>query len=118
MKDLIWYIAELVVSVNFGGDEPHEYALQNYIIKAVSPEAAYEKSCRVASTLNHTFQNEFGEEENHRFLGFHNLSEHFDANNGDIIHVNNTYLLEMEGKPLKPRLRNKGELSVFISRSY
>jgi hypothetical protein len=117
MEDLTWYIAEFVVSVDLWGDEPHEYRIENYVIKAKSAEEAYDKALQVTKYIGSSFENQFGEDENHTYLGFHNLTEHNEANNGDVIHICNTYLLDVDGNPPKPRVRNKDELWVFINHS-
>lgn len=117
MEDLNWYIAEFVIAVDFWGDEPHEYRMENYVIKADSAEDAYEKALNITSNIGASFENQFGENENHSFIGFHNLTEHSDANNGDVIHICNTYLIDVDGNPPKPRIRSKDELWVFHGQS-
>ena len=52
--------------------------------------------------------------ENHSCIGFHELDEHWDANNGDIIHINTIDLLYVTGNPPKPRIKEKDELVLFL----
>ncbi len=50
-------------------------------------------------------------------IGFHELDEHWDANNGDIIHINTTDLLDVTGNPPKPRIKEKEELRLFLRKN-
>lgn len=114
MSELNWYVAEYVIAVGVNGDEPHEYRIDNYVIKAVSADEAYRKAVELKSHLSRSYENEFGDMENHLCIGFHELDEHWDANNGDIIHINTIDLLCVTGNPPKPRIKEKDELVLFL----
>lgn len=111
MSELNWYVAEYVIAVGVNGDEPHEYRIDNYVIKAVSADEAYRKAVELKSHLSRSYENEFGDMENHLCIGFHELDEHWDANNGDI---NTIDLLCVTGNPPKPRIKEKDELVLFL----
>lgn len=116
MEELKWYVAEFVVAVDLEGDIPHEYEIQNYIIKAHTDEDAYKKAVKVMDEIDHSYENEFGEIQNYKCIGFHNLDEHtLDAHNGDVIHISNVYLYDVDGNPPKPRVRQKSELFLFLT---
>ena len=114
MSNENWYIAEFVIAVDFDGGEPHEYRIETFVIKAITSEEAYEKSQALLVKLNGSLDNGFGEIENYVCLGFHNLSEHHDANNGEIVHINTIDLVDVSGNPPKPRIRGKNELYLFL----
>ena len=113
MSELNWYVAEYVIAVGFNGDDPHEYRIDNYLIKAVSAQEAYQKAVDLKSHLSQSHENEFGDVENYSCIGFHELDEHWDANNSDVIHINTIDLLYVTGNPPKPRIKEKDELLLF-----
>lgn len=114
MSELNWYVAEYIIAVSANGDEPHEYRIANYVIKAVSADDAYRKAVELKSRLSRSYENEFGEIETYSCIGFHQLDEHWDANNGDVIHINTIDLLDVTGNPPKPRLKEKDGLALFL----
>lgn len=114
MSELNWYVAGYVIAVGFNGDDPHEYRIENYVIKAVSAEEAYQKAAELKSRLSRSHENEFGDREDYSCIGFHELDEHWDANNGDVIHINTIDLLDVTGNPPKPRIKEKDELVLFL----
>lgn len=114
MSEEAWYVAEYVMAIDFDGQEPHEYQIANYVIKARSDDSAYEKASKLKSSLGSSFDTGFGEIQNTVCVGFHQLDHHWDANNGDVIHINTTNLLFLAGSPPKPRIREKHELNLFL----
>lgn len=107
-------MAEYVIAVGFNGEEPHEYRIENYVIKAGSADEAYQKAVELKSQLSRSHENEFGDVKNYSCIGFHQLDEHWDANNGDVIHINTIDLLDLSGMPPKPRIKEKDELGLFL----
>ncbi len=114
MTELKWYVAEYVIAVDLDGDVPHEYRIASYVIKATSADEAFQKAVELEAGLTRSYENEFGEVENHSCIGFHELDEHWDANNGDIIHVNTIDLLYVTGNPPRPRIKKHDELALFL----
>jgi hypothetical protein len=50
MSELNWYVAEYVIAVDFNGDIPHEYRIENFVIKATSADDAYQKASALMLT--------------------------------------------------------------------
>ncbi|UDL05993.1 DUF4288 domain-containing protein [Marinobacter sp. CA1] len=64
----MWYIAEFVIAIDLDGDIAHEYQIQTYLLKADSPEQAYEKAIELQGRLGDSIRNEFGEVVNYNCL--------------------------------------------------
>ena len=109
----VWYIAEFVIEVDFESGSAQEYQIQSYLIKAASPEKAYEKSLDLQGRLGDSVRDEHGQAVNYNCLGLHNLDVIQEAKLEDGLHLSTIYTREVTGSLSRPRLREKNELAIF-----
>jgi hypothetical protein len=74
-----WYLADLVVEVRVEGYKRSVVQLNTVLVKANSPEDAYEKAKQVGRRYNHAHENPAGRRVTFRFRGIHYLAEIVDG---------------------------------------
>ena len=75
MPETTWYAAVLVMRATAGPgwDEDRLTERQVRLIRAATPEAAYDRACELGNTDEHSYENESGEKVSWRFIGLAEL---------------------------------------------
>ena len=117
-KDAKWYLAEVVMLITVEGDHRNVVHLNSFLVRADSPEEAFEKSLRLGKGEETSFENSQGRKVLIRFKGLHNLNVIYDLLE-DGAELAFSEMIGVAGKQIKRLVRPKSKLGVLapISRS-
>ncbi|MBA3875216.1 MAG: DUF4288 domain-containing protein [Anaerolineae bacterium] len=114
-EDAKWYLADIVMETKFDGDYDNLINNNLTLVRADSPEEAYEKALLLGKESELIYENTDGEKVTVRFRGLHNLHVIHDEleHGGEILYE------KYEGvsdDALAKMMRSKEQLNVFALR--
>jgi hypothetical protein len=113
-KDAIWYIAQLVLEITVEGESQNVVHVNYLLVRADSPEEAYEKALRLGSEHETTYLNQQGKRVQIVFRGLHNLTAVYEPlENGSELWYEET--VGVSQKNLDSLVACKESLGVFRS---
>jgi hypothetical protein len=74
-SEWIWYLAQLVVESKVEGLAEPILLIESILLRASSPEAAYEKALSICASSEHGYRNKFGAPVMRRYLGIHDIDD-------------------------------------------
>jgi hypothetical protein len=78
-KDARWYIAQVVIELTVAGESRNIVHINHLLVRADSPQEAYEKALRMGGEHETTYLNADKKEVRGRFRGLRNLTVVYDA---------------------------------------
>jgi len=73
-KDAVWYIAQVVLEITVEGEAQNVVHINYLLVRAGSPEEAYEKALRLGAEHETTYRNEAKKEVRVLFRGLRDLT--------------------------------------------
>ncbi len=73
-KDAIWYIAQVVLEITVEGESRNVVHINYLLVRAESPDAAYDEALRLGSEHKSSYANKDGKRVQIDFRGLRNLS--------------------------------------------
>jgi hypothetical protein len=115
VPDSRWYAAVLILKGHAGPAWEDERLTERQLrlVRALTPEAAYERALSLGREAEHQYRNEAGEEVRWQFVGLAELAEIDDAELRDGSEIFSTYSAADAELLTRPR----EELAVFWSRA-
>jgi hypothetical protein len=115
LPELRWYAAVVILKgvAGPGWDDERLTERQLRLVRALNPDAAYDRALVVGREAEHEYKNEAGEEVRWRFVGLAELAEISDAELRDGSEVLSTYSAADAELLTRPR----EELAVFWTRA-
>lgn len=112
-KDAKWYLAEIVEQVQVAGEVKSLVHINTTLIRAGSPEEAYERSLERGKQSEMSYPNTDGEIVTVRFRGLRNLHViHEELEHGSEILYERKE--DVNEEQIRQFVRSKAELSVFL----
>jgi hypothetical protein len=111
--DAEWFLAQIVQEIRVAGCKRNVVHVNCVLIKAPSPQAAYDRAMRVGKQGNVTFVNELGKRVSVRFRGLRDLDVIYDPL-GDGCEIMFSEKIGVTREGIKKLVRPKGELEVFL----
>jgi hypothetical protein len=112
--DTGWYVAELVMEITVEGD-PRNVVHQNLVlIRANSPDEAYEKANKLGKDGESSYDNPFGKSVVFKFIGLSHLDEVYDEIE-DGAEITFKYKIGVSAKKLKSLVKPRERLCAFLT---
>ena len=111
-KDAKWYLADIVEEITIEGDSGNVVHTNLILIRADSPEEAYQKAIELGTSSDQSYENADGKRVTFRFRGLRDLNViHGELEHGiELIYGEN---LDMDESAILHRVTAKEELGVF-----
>lgn len=116
-KDAKWWIAELVEEIRVQGEKQNVVHLNTLLIRADSPDEAYERALELGRAGNTQYENPARRKVRIRFRGI----SHLDVIHDELEHGAELWFDEKRGVSedrIRHRLKRKHELEAFLPPGY
>jgi len=112
--DAKWYLARLVEQITVEGDPRNVVHTNLVLVRADSPEEAYQKAIELGAQGEQTYENPQGQRVSTRFRGLHDLGVIHDPleHGGELEYRED---LDMDEAAIEKWVCSKEDLSVFAS---
>jgi len=112
-SDAEWFLAEVVLEIRVTGSRRNVVHINTVIIRANSPDEAYQRARAFGKRNEIAYENSRGQEVTIRFRGLGNLNVIYDAL-GDECEIMYLEKLGVSEKRIRRLVRPKRELEVFL----
>ena len=114
-KDTKWYLADIVMEFKVGNDTGNTVHRNLTLVRADSPEEAYEKALLLGKDQEIIYDNTDGEQVTVSFRGLHDLNVIYDEfeHGAEILY---TEYEDISSETLTKMITSKEQLSVFAPR--
>ena len=111
-KNAVWYLAEIVEQINVEGHAGNIVHTNVVLIRASSPEDAYQKALELGNIKNISYENPDGKRVEIRFKGLHDLNViHDELEHGaELMYAEHN---DMDDEAVQRWVTRKEELGVF-----
>jgi Domain of unknown function (DUF4288) len=112
-KSAKWYLAEIVEQINVEGDPRNVVHTNLFLVRADSPEEAYQRAIELGTSGEQSYKNPDGKSVTFRFRGLRDLNViHDELEHGaELIYSEN---LDLDESAIREWLTPKEELGVFL----
>jgi hypothetical protein len=112
-KSAKWYLADIVEQITVEGDPRNVIHTNLILIRADSPEEAYEKALELGAAGEQSYENPDGKQVTFRFRGLHDLNViHDELEHGaELIYTED---LDLDESAIREWVAAKDKLGVFL----
>jgi len=111
--DAEWYLADIVLEYSIDGDSRNVVHINTHLIKASSPDEAYEKSEQLGRGSEHSYENTDGKKVTVKFRGLQDLNVIHDPleDGAELVYQQKT---DISDENISLMISSKAGLSVFL----
>jgi len=111
-EDAKWYLADIVEEITIEGEARKVVQVNTFLIRANSPDEAFDKSLALGKEGETSFENSAGQQVTYKFRGLQNLTEVYDELE-DGAEITFKRHIGMTDEEIDHLIRVKADLSVF-----